>query len=160
MSRLVERYGRAGFAAIASVIWFVPMASWAGSSDLSPVDRTAVPTVSATLGAIGFVVWLVLLTQLHRYPESKRVRRYSLGQMSQREKIWNLVLFLFICGAVAWLNAAATVDWGPLGSDLSSGRTGAFVIAGALAIFLLAMVAGMIFSWRKSEAAFRVRARN
>ena len=157
VSGLVERYGRTGFAAITSLIWFLPMASWAGSSDLSPVDRTAVPTVSAAIGGVGFVVWLILLTQLRRYPVTERTRRYALTQMSSNEKTWNLILFIFVAGAIAWLNAAATVDWGPLASALGSGRPGPLAFAGALTLFLIVMIAGIVFSWRKASTAFRER---
>ena len=108
MSRLVERFGRTGFAAISSVIWALPMAAWAGSSDLSPVDKTATPTIAFTIGAVMFVVWLILIARLGRIPVSRRQRRFDIGQMSAPEKRWTLACIAFATGLVAWLNAAAS----------------------------------------------------
>jgi hypothetical protein len=50
MKNLVDRFGRTGFAAITSVIWLLPMAAWAGSADLSPIDKTAAPAIALTIG--------------------------------------------------------------------------------------------------------------
>src|SRR5258706_15978560 len=63
VNRLVERYGRTGFAALSSVIWALPMAAWAGSPDLSPLDKTADPWGAPAIGLVMLVVWLVLLTR-------------------------------------------------------------------------------------------------
>ena len=76
MSKLVERFGHTGFAAISSVIWALPMAAWAGSSDLSPVDKTATPTIAFTIGAVLFVVWLILIANLGRIQVTRRQRRF------------------------------------------------------------------------------------
>jgi hypothetical protein len=151
---LVERYGRTGFAAISSVIWLVPMAAWAGSFDLSPVDQTATPWIAFGIGAVMFVVWLVLVASLGRFPVSPRQRRFDLAQMSSSEKRWTLACIAFALGLIAWLNGAATVDWAPLGSAIGAGKIGPILFAVGLAIFVVAMVAGVWFSWRKETAAY------
>jgi hypothetical protein len=157
MSGMVERFGRTGFAALASLIWALPMAAWAGSSDLSPIDQTAYPKVALAVGVAMFLVWIVLITRLGRVPVSERQRRFDLGQMSPSEKQWTLATVAFGAGAIAWLNAAATVDWSPLGTAISAGQVGAIVFGAALAAFLLVMVAGVLISWRKESAAFARR---
>ena len=157
MNGLVDRFGRTGFAALSSLIWALPMAAWAGSSDLSPIDQTAYPWIALTIGLVMFVVWLVLLSRLGRIPVSTRQRRFDIAQMSRSERVWILAAVAFATGLIAWLNAAATVDWGPLGAAVGSGKAGPTVFAVALAIFLLVMVAGILVSWRKAGAAFRLR---
>lgn len=157
MTRLVDRFGRTGFAALASVIWFVPMAAWAGSSDLSPIDKTAYPWVALTIGLVMFVVWLVLLTRLGAVNVTPRQHRFDIGQMSQSEKRWTLATIAFGCGLIAWLNAAATVDWTPLVTDVAAGKSGTVIFAIALSAFLIAMVAGVAYCWRKESAAFQLR---
>jgi hypothetical protein len=157
MNRMVDRFGRTGFAALSSVIWALPMAAWAGSSDLSPIDKTAYPWIALGLGLVMLVVWIVLLTRLGRIPVSTRQRRFDIGQMSRSERIWILAAAAFATGLIAWLNAAATVDWGPLGTAVGAGKAGPTAFAVALAIFLVAMVAGIWFSWRKAGAAYSTR---
>ena len=157
MNRYVDRFGRTGFAALTSLIWFVPMAAWAGSSDLSPIDQTAYPWVALSIGIVMFAIWLFLLTRIQKIPVSPRQRRLDLAQMSRSEKRWTLALIAFGAGLIAWLNAAATVDWAPLGGALKSGSSGAFVFAGALAAYLLVMIAGVLISWRKVRQAFKRR---
>jgi hypothetical protein len=157
MSKFVERFGRTGAAALTSLIWFIPMAAWAGSSDLSPIDQTAYPKVALAIGVVMVIVWFALLTRITRAPVSKRQRRLDLAQMSTSEKRWSLALVAFGAGLVAWLNAAATVDWSPLPAAVGSGRPGAILFATALAVFLLAMAAGIWVSWRKSTLAYRHR---
>jgi hypothetical protein len=157
MSRMVDRFGRTGFAALSSLIWALPMAAWAGSADLSPIDKTAYPWVALAIGLVMLAVWLVLLTRLGRIPVSPRTRRFDLTQMSSSEKVWILALAAFATGLIAWLNAAATVDWSPLGAAVGSGKAGALLFAAGLALFLVAMVAGIWFSWRRAGAAFRTR---
>ena len=157
MSRLVDRFGRTGFAALSSLIWALPMAAWAGSADLSPIDKTAYPWIALAIGLVMLVVWLVLLSRLGSIPVSPRERRFDIGQMSRPERVWLLAAAAFATGLIAWLNAAATVDWGPLGSAVSSGKTGPTVFAVALALFLLVMVGGAWFSWRRAAVAFRAR---
>src|SRR5204862_5611685 len=44
--------------------WALPMAAWAGSADLSPIDKTAYPWVALAIGLVMLVVWIVLLTRL------------------------------------------------------------------------------------------------
>jgi len=154
---LVERYGRTGFAAISSVIWLVPMAAWAGSFDLSPVDQTATPWIAFSIGVVMLAVWLVLVASLGRFAVSPRQRRFDLAQMSSSEKRWTLACIAFALGLIAWLNGAATVDWAPLGSAIGAAKIGPILFAVGLAIFLVAMVAGVWFSWRKETAAYQRR---
>ena len=159
MNRLVDRFGRTGFAALSSLIWALPMAAWAGSADLSPIDKTAYPWIALGLGLVMLVVWIVLLTRLGHIPVSHRQRRFDIGQMSRPERIWILAAAAFATGLIAWLNAAATVDWGPLTSAVGAGKAGPTVLAVALAIFLVAMIAGIWYSWRKAGAAYSARIR-
>ena len=157
MNAMVERFGRTGFAALSSLIWALPMAAWAGSSDLSPIDKTAYPKVALALGTVMLVAWIILLTRLRAVPVSPRQRRFDLGQMSPSEKRWTLATIAFGAGLIAWLNAAATVDWSPLGNAVGAGKTGPIVFAAALGAFLLVMVAGVLASWRKERQAFARR---
>jgi MFS family permease len=157
MNRYVDRFGRTGFAALTSLIWFIPMAAWAGSSDLSPIDKTAYPWVALSIGIVMFAVWLVLLTRLARIPVSPRQRRLDLAQMSRSEKRWTLALVAFGAGLIAWLNAAATVDWTPLAEAIRDGKLGPILFAAVLAAFLAAMIAGVLLSWRKARRAFQNR---
>ena len=157
MSRWVDRFGRTGFAAITSVIWFLPMAAWAGSADLSPIDQTAYPWIALGVGIVMLVVWIVFLTRLGRIPVTPRQRRFDYGQMSSSEKGWILVLIVFVAGLIAWLNAAATVDWSPMGAALGSGRPGPLLFAAGLAVYVIVMVAGIWVSVRKVRDSFRRR---
>ena len=154
MSRWVDRYGRTGFAALTSVIWFVPMAAWAGSADLSPIDQTAYPWIALGIGVVMFAVWIFLLTRLGRIPVAPRQHRLDLAQMSTSEKRWTLALIAFGAGLVALLNGAATVDWAPLASAVGSGKVGPILFALGLGVYLVVMLAGIWFSWRRSRAAF------
>ncbi len=157
MKNLVDRFGRTGFAAITSVIWLLPMAAWAGSADLSPIDKTATPAIALTIGVLMLAVWLVLVASLGRFAVSKRPRRFDLAQMSPSEKRWTLACIAFALGLIAWFNGAATVDWGPLGSAIAAGKVGPILLAVALGIFVIGMVAGVWFSWRKETDAYRRR---
>ena len=157
MTRLVDRFGRTGFAALTSLIWALPMAAWAGSADLSPIDRTAYPWVALSIGLVMLVVWIVLLTRLGRIQVAPRQRRFDLGQMSRAEKRWTLSAIAFGTGLIAWLNAAATVDWTPLAAAVGQGKVGPSLLAAGLALFLVAMLAGIGVSWRKSSVAFQKR---
>lgn len=157
VNRLVERYGRTGFAAISSVIWFFPMAAWAGSFDLSPMDKTAFPWIALAIGLVMLLVWFVLLRQVARVPVSSRPRRFDFGQMSSGEKRWTLGWFAFLCGLIALLNGAATVDWGPMGSAFASGRVGPILLAIGLAVFGLVMAAGMWVTWGRASRAYAIR---
>jgi hypothetical protein len=157
MSQLVDRLGRTGFAALSSLIWALPMAAWAGSADLSPIDRTPYPWVALSIGLVMLAVWLVLLTRLRSITVSKRQRRFDLSQMSRGEKRWTLATIAFGTGLIAWFNAAATVDWTPLVSGVQAGKGGALVLAAILSLFLLAMLAGVAISWRKASTAFQER---
>src|ERR1700694_1699981 len=146
MNRWVDRYGRTGFAAITSLIWALPMAAWAGSADLSPIDKTAYPWIALSIGLVMLVVWIVLLTRLGKVPVTPRERRFDITQMSRSEKVWILAVVAFGAGLIAWLNAAATVDWGPLGSAIGSGQVGPIVFAATLSLFLVARAAGILVS--------------
>lgn len=157
MTRLVDRFGRTGFAALASLLWALPMAAWAGSADLSPIDQTAYPWVALSVGLAMLVAWIALLTRLGRIPVAARQHRFDLGQMSQAEKRWTLATIAFATGLIAWLNAAATVDWAPLTAAVAAGKPSPLLFAAGLVAFLLAMVAGVAFSWRRSSAAFQER---
>lgn len=157
MSRLVDRFGRTGFAALSSLIWALPMAAWAGSADLSPIDKTAYPWVALAIGLAMLVVWLVLLSRLGNIPVSPRERRFDMAQMSRSEKVWILAAVAFAAGLIAWLNAAATVDWGPLGSAVGSGKAGPMALAVGLAVYVVGMVAGIWISVAKARDAFRRR---
>lgn len=157
VASLVERFGRTGFAALSSVIWFFPMAAWAGSFDLSPMDKTIFPWIALAIGIVMLVVWIVLLTRLGRIPVSPRQRRFDLGQMSTAEKRWTLVCAAFITGLIAWLNAAATVDWGPLGSAIGAGKAGPIALTVALAAYVVVMVAGIAWSGRRANRAYAAR---
>jgi len=157
VNRLVERYGRTGFAAISSMIWFFPMAAWAGSFDLSPMDKTVYPWIALAIGVVMLVVWLVILSRLRTIPMSTRQRRFDIGQMTPGEKRWTLGFAAFLLGLIAWLNAAATVDWGPLGTALSHGEAGPAVFAAALGLFVVVMVAGMVWTARSANRAYALR---
>ncbi|TMB46639.1 MAG: hypothetical protein E6J53_04575 [Chloroflexi bacterium] len=157
MNALVDRFGRTGFAALSSLVWAIPMAAWAGSSDLSPYDQTAYPWVALAIGLVMLVAWLVFLTRLARVPVTKRQRRLDFGQMSGSERRWGLIAAAFALGLIAWLNAAATVDWSPLAAAVGAGKAGPILFAVVLAAFLVAMIAGLSISWRRAGAAYRAR---
>lgn len=157
INALVERFGRTGFAALSSLIWAVPMAAWAGSADLSPIDQTAYPWIALSVGLVMLAVWIVILTRLGKVPVTSRQRRFDLSQMSTAEKRWTLATAAFGTGLIAWLNAAATVDWAPLTSAIAAGRAGPAVLAAALAGFLVAMLAGVALSWTRATSAYKKR---
>jgi hypothetical protein len=157
MSRLVDRFGRTGFAALSSLIWALPMAAWAGSADLSPIDKTAYPWIALAIGLVMLAIWFVLLSRLGKIPVSPRERRLDMAQMSRSEKIWILAAVAFAAGLIAWLNAAATVDWGPLGSAIGSGKAGPIAFAAGLAVYVVVMVAGIWISVARARDAFRRR---
>lgn len=159
MSGLVDRFGRTGFALVSSLIWALPMAAWAGSADLSPIDKTAYPWIALSIGLVMLVVWLFLLARIGKVAVSgNRPHRIDFRKMSTSEKRWNLTLAAFVTGLIAWLNAAATVDWAPLVSAVSAGKVGPTVFAIVLAAFLIAMVVGIWFSWSRATTAFHERA--
>ena len=157
VNRLVERYGRTGFAAISSAIWFFPMAAWAGSFDLSPMDKTPYPWIALAIGVVMLVVWIVLLTRVRRVPVTPRPRRFDISQMSAGEKRWTLGCLAFLLGLIAWLNAAATVDWGPLGTALGKGESGPIFFAILLALFVIVMLAGIAWTARGANRAYALR---
>jgi hypothetical protein len=157
MNRWVDRFGRTGFAALTSLIWALPMAAWAGSADLSPIDQTAYPWIALGIGIVMFAVWIFLLTRLGRIPVAPRQRRLDLAQMSTSEKRWTLALIAFGAGLIALLNGAATVDWAPLATAVGSGKVGPILFAFGLVVYLVVMLAGIWISWRRSRTAFLQR---
>jgi|SRR5437588_8514996 len=157
VSRLVERYGRTGFAAISSVIWFFPMAAWAGSFDLSPMDKTIYPWIALAIGVVMLVVWFVIVARVRTLPMSDRQRRFDIAQMTASERRWTLGCAAFVLGLIAWLNGAATVDWGPLGSALARREAGPSVFAAALALFVVIMLAGIVWTARGASHAYALR---
>jgi Na+/melibiose symporter-like transporter len=159
MKALVDRFGRTGAAALTSLMWALPMAAWAGSSDLSPIDQTAYPWVALSIGVVMLAAWLVLVVRIARTQTDTagRKRRLDIGQMSSTERRWALATFAFACGAIAWLNGAATVDWTPLLTATAQGKPGPSMFAAALALFLLVMLAGAALSWRSWSRAFARR---
>ena len=157
MKALVDRFGRTGSAALTSLIWALPLAAWAGSADLSPIDKTAYPWIALTIGVAMLIVWLFLLTRIARTEVAPRRRRLDLGQMSAPERRWALACFAFGCGAIAWLNAAATVDWQPLIAAAAAGKSASVALVTALVVFLVAMLAGVAWSWRRWSQAFALR---
>jgi hypothetical protein len=152
--RLRERWGPFGFALALSLIWALPMAAWAGSVDLSPGPG---PWVAFWIGAVLLVVWIVLVVWLGRIPVSPRHRRYDVRAMSTSERRWNAGLALFCIGLIAFLNGAATVDWGVLTPSLEAGRLGAVALSIGLAAFLVVMVSGIALSWRRADLAYSHR---
>jgi hypothetical protein len=156
VSRLVDRWGRTGFAAATSLVWLLPMAAWAGSVDLGPNPGTG-PWVAFALGLVLLAAWLVLLTRLGHVPVADRPRRWDIQRMSSAERAWNLGLAVCVIAIIGWLNAAATVDWNLLTPGLRAGRGGAVALAGALAVFVLAALGCAIYSWRCAGSAFRAR---
>jgi len=159
MNRWVDRFGRTGFAAVTSLIWALPMAAWAGSADLSPIDKTAYPWIALAIGVVMFAVWIFLLTRLGQISVAPRQRRLDLAQMSRSEKRWTLALVAFGAGLIALLNGAATVDWGPFAGAIRDGKAGPILLAVGLIVYLAVMLAGIWISWRRSRAAF-VQRRN
>jgi hypothetical protein len=154
MFRLRERWGPFGFALALSLIWALPMAAWAGSVDLSPGPG---PWVAFWIGVALLAVWIVILVRLGKTPVSIQHRRYDVRAMSRSERRWNAALAVFCIGLIAFLNGAATVDWGVLTPSLQAGRLGSVALSLGLGAFLVAMVFGIALSWRRSDAAYRNR---
>lgn len=149
--------GRTGFAAATSLMWALPMAAWAGSADLSPIDKTAYPWVALAVGGVMLVAWIALLTRLRNYNVTARQRRFDLTQMSAGEKRWTLTTIAFATGAIAWLNAAATVDPRPLIDGVVAGNLGALLLTSALIAFLAGVLIGVAVGWRKASVAYEER---
>ncbi len=159
MTRLVDRFGRTGFAALSSLIWAVPMAAWAGSADLSPIDHTAYPGIALGVGALMLVAWFVLLTRLRSVPVTPRPHRLDIARMSGAEKRWALAFGAFATAAIAWINAAATVDWTPLVNAVAAGKPGPVIFSGCAVLALVAVVGGAWLCWRGASRAFDARVR-
>ena len=77
--------------------------------------------------------------------------------MTTSEKRWTLGFLAFVTGLIAWLNAAATVDWGPLGSAISAGQTGPILLAVVLGIYAVVMIAGIWYAWGRATRAYALR---
>ena len=152
---MVDKLGRTGFAAVASLAWALPMAAWAGSVDLYPGPR---PWIAFGIGLLLLACWLVLLRWVSKVPVAPRPRRLDLRAMSSVERRWNLVCAACLVGVLGWVNGAATVDWSILGRALASGGAGPYVFTGALLAALALLLAGAALSWRRADAAFRRRA--
>jgi hypothetical protein len=90
-------------------------------------------------------------------PVTERHRRYDVHAMSQSERRWNAALVLFGIGLIAFLNGAATVDWGVLTPSLAAGRPGSVALALGLAVFAVVMVFGVILSWSRANAGYQQR---
>src|SRR5258706_330992 len=82
MNKFVDRYGRTGVAAITSIVWLLPFAAWAGAADLSPIDRSATPTIAFTIGVVMLALWLVLLAPPGPLPVAPPQRRLHLRHKS------------------------------------------------------------------------------
>lgn len=151
---LRERWGQFGFGLASSLVWALPMAAWAGSVDLVPGPG---PRIAFWIGAGLFVAWVGFLVRLGKVPVSPRHRRYDVREMSQSERGWNVALAVFMIGLIAWLNGAATVDWGILTPSLEAGRLNSVALTAGVATFLVGMVAGIAISWRRADGAYRRR---
>ncbi len=117
------------------------------------------PWLAFAVGLVLLAGWLIVLSKLGRNPMSARPRRFDIAAMTSAERRWNLALAAFGIGLIGWLNGAATVDWGILAPTLVAGRAGSVLLAVGLALFLVTMIAGVLFSWRRARGAYRGRAR-
>ena len=139
---------------MASLIWFVPMAIWAGSVDLQPGIG---PWIAFAAGLLLLIAWLTMLTQLRRYPVEAGPRRLDVRRMTAAEKGWNALFFGSAVAVIGWLNGAATVDWSGVMPAVATGQIGALVLTAGLTILFVLGAAGAVFSWLKAGAAFRRR---
>ena len=154
--QLVQRWGRTQFAAVTCLVWFLPLAAWAGSVDLYPGPA---PWAAFGLGILLLVAWLVVVARLRTIEVEPRPRRLDFSAMSAAERRWSTVFAVCAICLIGWLNGAATVDWGILTPKLAAGRPGPLGLFAGLLVFLLLALAGAVVSWRRSAAAFRARAR-
>jgi hypothetical protein len=130
------------------------MAAWAGSVDLVGGPG---PWISFGIGLVLLAAWIVLLVSLGSTPVSQRHHRYDVPAMSRAERRWNAALALFGIGLIAFLNGAATVDWGVLAPSVEAGRLGAVALAVGLATFLVVMLFGVFLSWSRANTAYQRR---
>ncbi|TMD09539.1 MAG: hypothetical protein E6J02_02915 [Chloroflexi bacterium] len=156
LSALVERHGATTVAAVASLLFLLPLAAWAGAVDLYPS-----PAVWAT-GAVGLVLivpWILISRRafsLQAHLRS-RVHRFEWRQMSGSEKSWAARFLLGAVAILGWVNGAATVDLGALGPGLAAGRASVYAfVAGAL-LLLAALIVFTAWCWRRNGTAFRLR---
>src|SRR5439155_19079680 len=129
LTRLVQRWGRSGFALRSSLVWALPLAAWAGSVDLSPTVWT---WVAFWVGLGLLAGWAALLVWVNRVPVPARPRRLDLRAMSPAERRWNVLFAVCVLGLIGWLNAAATVDWRVLTGALNAARPGLILVAVAI----------------------------
>lgn len=151
VTRLVERWGRFGFAALTSVAWLLPCAAWAGSFDLGPHPGTG-PWVALALGLALLAAWLALVVWIQRVAVPPRRHRFDVGQMSAPERWWSLGFFASSLVVLAWLNAAATVDW-----TLIRPSRAAVLLVVVLVAILVAAVAAAAVCWRQAALAYSRR---
>jgi hypothetical protein len=151
---LVRRFGRTGFAAVASIAWALPLLAWAGSVDLYP---GAWPWVAFALGLVLLLTWMALVGWIRTVEVEPRPSRLDLAAMSAAERLWNSLLAICLLGLIGWLNAAATVDWRPLVTAWGSGRTAPRVFSVAIVLLLVALVIGARAAWLRADRAFRSR---
>lgn len=154
---LVARFGPTPVAAMASLIFLLPLAAWAGAVDLVPS-----PAVWAT-GAIGVVLivpWVLVARRAYSAQAALPAgrHRFEWRQMGRSERRWAAGFAAAAIGVVGWLNAAATVDLNALGPGLEAGRAGTFVLVAAALLLLSGLVVLAIWCWRGNGRAFRLRA--
>jgi hypothetical protein len=154
VTALVRRFGRTGFAALASAAWALPMLAWAGSVDLY---RGLWPWLALAVGIVLLAGWLALVAWVRTVEVEPRPSRLDLGAMTASERLWNALLFVSVLGLVGWLNAAATVDWRLLSGALATGRPGPMLFAAAIGLSLPAFAAGAALSWARADRAYRRR---
>lgn len=157
IARLVDRWGRTGFAFASSLAWGLPLAVWAGSFDIGPPRRW--PWFFFAAGLVLLAGWIALLTQLRRLPASARPHRLDLAAMSARERRWYAAFAACVIGLIGWLNAAATVDGAALKSVAAAGSRPAQALAAGLALLALLLAGGAVAAWRRASAATRERIR-
>ncbi len=150
---VVERYGATAVAAVASLLFLLPLAAWAGAVDLYPN-----PAVWAT-GAVGLVLivpWFLITRRAFGLQAHlpARVHRFEWRQMSRSEKAWAARFLLGAVAILGWVNGAATVDLAALGPGLAAGRASVYAfVAGAL-LLLAALVVFTAWCWRRNRTAF------
>ena len=151
--QLVERHGATPVVAIASLPVLVPLAAWAGTVDLAPSAGT---WIAGGLGLLLILPWFLFAR--HAYSIQgllpPRARRFEWRQMSGPERGWLLGAFAGVTGVVGWLNAAATVDLGPLLAGVAAGRPGIIALGLGAAAFLALSVALAVYCWRRARDAY------
>lgn len=158
IARLVDRWGRTGFAFASSLAWGLPLAVWAGSFDIGPPRRW--PWFFFAAGLVLLAGWIALLTQLRRLPASARPHRLDLAAMTVAERRWYAAFAACATGLIGWLNAAATVDGGALLAVSAAGSRPAQVLLAAAVGLALLLAAGAVAAWRRAAGATSERLRS